>query len=80
MSNDRTLKAVYIGRAGDFETTAERIAHVEHLVERSAPIPAYMASELLKMLKDAISERDAYRQMPRELHDDLAGLISGGKD
>lgn len=52
------LADTYIGRAGDFETTADRIEHLSHIAEHGAPLPADDAIWLIAVAKKALAERD----------------------
>ena len=54
------------------ESDAERMAHIEHIANHSAPIPADEALWLLSVARKAISERDELQDLVSTCADTIA--------
>lgn len=75
MSDNRTLSGVYIGLARDWKPTAsiaDRLEHIQHFVDRSAPLAADDAAWLLQAAREAISDRDECQRLITMCADTIA--------
>ena len=72
LSSAPTLKAAYIGKAGDFEPTADHIRALKHIADHGAPIPSIEAIWLIDQLKAVTTERDALRELVSQCADSIA--------
>jgi hypothetical protein len=82
MSDNRTLSGVYIGLARDWKPsgcTAERLEHIQHFVDRAAPLTTDDAAWLLKTARDAIKKIDELWSICKEMRGHLSGIISPRK-
>jgi len=74
-----TLKATYIGKAGDFDETRHHIESLRHIADHGAPIPAVEARWLIDIATKLLDDDKKCSDIISEMHADLEAIMATPK-